>query len=77
MQMEVTPYMLREQAEHLLLDFLNEYLMQRISQLTNEIKLSADDMDKQMKLIAELQEVQQMRMKISQKTGTSVISRRV
>ena len=75
--MEVTPYILREQAEHLLLDFLNEYLMQRINQLTTEIKQAGDDMDKQMTLIGELQNVQKMRMKISQKTGTSVITRRV
>ena len=77
LQMEVTPYILREQAEHLLLDFLNEYLMQRINQLTTEIKQAGDDMDKQMTLIGELQNVQKMRMKISQKTGTSVITRRV
>ena len=77
LQMEVTPYILREQAEHLLLDFLNEYLMQRINQLTTEIKQASDDMDKQMTLIGELQNVQKMRMKISQKTGTSVITRRV
>ena len=77
LQMEVTPYILREQAEHLLLDFLNEYLMQRINQLTTEIKQAGDDMDKQMTLIGELQNVQKMRMQISQKTGTSVITRRV
>ncbi|MBQ4042065.1 MAG: DNA primase [Prevotella sp.] len=77
LQMEVTPYILREQAEHLLLDFLNEYLMQRINQLTTEIKQAGDDMDKQMTLIGELQNVQKMRMKISQKTGTSVITRRI
>jgi DNA primase len=77
LQMEVTPYILREQAEHLLLDFLNEYLMQRINQLTTEIKQTGDDMDKQMTLIGELQNVQKMRMQISQKTGTSVITRRV
>ena len=77
LQMEVTPYILREQAEHLLLDFLNEYLMQRINQLTTEIKQAGDDMDKQMTLIGELQNVQKMRMQISQKTGTSVITRRI
>ena len=77
LQMEVTPYILREQAEHLLLDFLNEYLMQRINQLTTEIKQAGDDMEKQMTLIGELQNVQKMRMQISQKTGTSVITRRV
>ncbi len=77
LQMEITPYILREQAEHLLLDFLNEYLMQRINQLTTEIKQAGDDMDKQMTLIGELQNVQKMRMQISQKTGTSVITRRV
>ena len=77
LQMEVTPYILREQAEHLLLDFLNEYLMQRINQLTTEIKQAGDDMDKQMTLIGELQNVQKMRMQISQKIGTSVITRRV
>ncbi len=77
LQMEVTPYILREQAEHLLLDFLNEYLMQRINQLTTEIKQAGDDMNKQMTLIGELQNIQKMRMQISQKTGTSVITRRI
>lgn len=77
LQMEVTPYILKEQAEHLLFDFLNEYIMQRISQLTAEIKQASDDMDKQMSLIADLQKAQKLRMEIATKTGTSVISRKV
>lgn len=77
LQMEVTPYILKEQAEHLLFDFLNEYIMQRISQLTAEIKQASDDMDKQMALIADLQKAQKLRMEIATKTGTSVISRKV
>ncbi len=77
LQMEMTPYTLREQAEHLLFDFLNEYIMQRINQLTAEIKQSGDDLEKQMSLIADLQKAQKLRMEIANKTGTSVIARKV
>jgi hypothetical protein len=75
--MEMTPYTLREQAEHMLFDFLNEYIMQRINQLTAEIKQSGDDLEKQMSLIADLQKAQKLRMEIANKTGTSVIARKV
>ena len=77
LQMEMTPYTLREQAEHLLFDFLNEYIMQRINLLTAEIKQSGDDLEKQMSLIADLQKAQKLRMEIANKTGTSVIARKV
>ena len=77
LQMEMTPYTLREQAEHLLFDFLNEYIMQRINQLTAEIKQSGNDLEKQMSLIADLQKAQKLRMEIANKTGTSVIARKV
>ena len=46
LQVEVTPYVMQEQINHLLLDFRNEYIMQRIKQLTAEIAQTADDPDR-------------------------------
>jgi DNA primase len=77
LQMEATPYTVCEHINHLLLDFRNEYIMQRINTLTAEIKLATDDADRQMTLLAELQQAQKLRSLIAKKIGGSVISRKV
>ena len=77
LQVEVTPYVMQEQINHLLLDFRNEYIMQRIKQLTAEIAQTADDPDRQMQLMGELQEMQKIRSKIARKIGCSVVSRKL
>ena len=77
LQMEATPYTVCEHINHLLLDFRNEYIMQRINTLTAEIKLAAGDADRQMTLLAELQQAQKLRSLIAKKIGGSVISRKV
>ena len=77
LQMEATPYTVCEHINHLLLDFRNEYIMQRINTLTAEIKLATDDADRQMALLAELQQAQKLRSLIAKKIGGSVISRKV
>jgi hypothetical protein len=51
--------------------------MQRINTLTAEIKLATDDADRQMALLAELQQAQKLRSLIAKKIGGSVISRKV
>ena len=75
--MEATPYTVCEHINPLLLDFRNEYIMQRINTLTAEIKLATDDADRQMALLAELQQAQKLRSLIAKKIGGSVISRKV
>ena len=77
LQVEVTPYMMQEQMNHLLLDFRNEYIMQRIKQLTAEINKASDDPELQLKLMTELQETQKLRAMIARKIGNSVVTRRL
>ena len=77
LQINATPYVVREQINHLLLDFRNEYIMQRISTLTAEIKLASGDTDRQMQLMTELRQTQILRTKIAKQIGNSVISRKI
>ena len=77
LQINATPYVVREQINHLLLDFRNEYIMQRIRTLSSEVKLAADDPERQMQLMAELQQAQRLRTMIAKKIGTSVITRKI
>jgi len=77
LQINATPYVVREQINHLLLDFRNEYIMQRISTLTAEIKLASGDTDRQMQLMTELRQAQILRTKIAKQIGNSVISRKI
>ena len=77
LQVEVTQYAMQEKINHMLLDFRNEYLMQRIRQLTLEIGQTADDPERQLQLMEELKRAQEFRSKIAKKIGNSVVSRRL
>ena len=77
LQVEVTPYTMQEQINHMLLDFRNEYIMHRIKLLTKEISHTNDQPDRQLELMAELKEAQQLRSMIARKIGNSVVSRRL
>ena len=71
-QMKTTQHTLREQIDHLLLDFRNEYLKQRIALLTTEINQAGDDMDRQLQLLEELQETQKLRTLIARQIGSNI-----
>ena len=77
LQVEVTPYTMQEQINHMLLDFRNEYIMQRIKLLTKEISEASNEPDRQLELMAELKEAQQLRSMIARKIGNSVVARRL
>ena len=77
LQVEVTPYTMQEQINHMLLDFRNEYIMQRIKLLTKEISEASNEPDRQLELMAELKETQQLRSMIARKIGNSVVARRL
>ena len=77
LQVEVTPYTMQEQINHMLLDFRNEYIMQRIKLLTKEISEAINEPDRQLELMAELKEAQQLRSMIARKIGNSVVARRL
>lgn len=65
-----SPNTLLDKANHLLLDFRNEFLQQRLLQLRQEIAQAADDPEKQLKLIAEMQETQKQRAMIAKQIGS-------
>ena len=77
LQVEVTPYTMQEQINHMLLDFRNEYIMQRIKLLTKEISEASNEPGRQLELMAELKEAQQLRSMIARKIGNSVVARRL
>ena len=65
-----SPFLLLDKANHLLLDFRNEFLQQRLRQLRQEIADAADDPEKQLRLIAEMQETQKQRSMIAKQIGS-------
>jgi DNA primase len=77
LQVEVTPYTMQEQINHMLLDFRNEYIMQHIKLLTKEISEASNEPGRQIELMAELKEAQQLRSMIARKIGNSVVARRL
>lgn len=72
LQMDTSPERLREKIDHLLSDYRNEYIQQNIKKLTSEINGLADDPDKQLELMAKLQEAQQWRAMIAKKIGSRI-----
>ena len=65
---------LRSQVEHLLNDFRMDYLDQRLNDIQNEIKSSASDIEKTMKLMAEYKEVHELRSKLAKLLGSNIIA---
>ena len=65
-----SPFLLLDKANHLLLDFRNEFLQQRLRQLRQEIADAADEPERQLKLIAEMQETQKQRSMIAKQIGS-------
>ncbi len=78
LEMTMTPELLRDKIEHLLLDYRNEYVTAEIKRITAEIAAIRGDMDQRLiSLMQELQKVQQMRALIAKRIGSSVLGRKM
>ena len=64
---------LRNQVEHLVLDFRKEYVQQRLSILKHQIALSANDMERMRQLMEEYKDIQSMRNTIARELGNEVM----
>ena len=64
---------LRNQVEHLILDFRMDYVERRMKDLQREISLAAGDTDKMMKLMAEYKDMQVIRNEIAKELGSDII----
>ena len=68
-QIKYEPERLKGQLEHLLLDVRYEFVENKLAFVRQEMGLSSGDAEKYMSLIAELQQLQQLRMKIAKMLG--------
>ena len=64
---------LRNQVEHLILDFRMAYVEQHLKDLQREINLAVGDTDKMMKLMAEYKDMQVTRNAIAKELGNDII----
>ena len=64
---------LRNQVEHLILDFRMDYVERRMKDLQREISLAVNDTDKMMKLMAEYKDMQVIRNEIAKELGSDII----
>lgn len=64
---------LRNQVEHLILDFRMAYVEQHLKDLQREISLSANNPDKVMALMAEYKDMQVIRNEIAKELGSDII----
>lgn len=65
--------MLRNQVEHLILDFRMDYVEQHLKDLQREITLSANDTEKVMRLMAEYKDMQVIRNEIAKELGNDIV----
>lgn len=68
-QLKYEPERLKGQLEHLLLDVRFEYVENKLAFVRQEMGLCSGDAEKYMSLIAELQQLQKLRMKIAKMLG--------
>lgn len=68
-QMKFEPERLKGQLEHLLLDVRFEFVENRLTYIRQEMGLCSNDAEKYMSLIAEMQQLQKLRMKIAKMLG--------
>ena len=68
-QMKFEPERLKGQLEHLLLDVRFEFVENRLSYIRQEMGLCSNDAEKYMSYIAEMQQLQKLRMKIAKMLG--------
>ena len=68
-QMKFEPERLKGMLEHLLLDVRFEFVENKLTFIRQEMGLCSNDAEKYMSLIAELQQLQKLRMKIAKMLG--------
>lgn len=64
---------LRNQVEHLILDFRMAYVEQHLKDLQREISLAANDTERVMKLMAEYKDMQVIRNEIAKELGNDIL----
>lgn len=64
---------LRNQVEHLILDFRMDYIEKKLKDLQREISLSVGDTDRMMKLMAEYKDIQVIRNAIAKELGSDIV----
>ena len=64
---------LRNQVEHLILDFRMAYVEQHLKELQREINLSTGDTERMMKLMAEYKDMQVIRNEIAKELGNDIL----
>ena len=64
---------LRNQTEHLVLDFRMDYVERKLKSLQQEITSAASEPDRMMSLIAEYKEMQPLRNSIAKELGNEII----
>ena len=64
---------LRNQIEHLILDFRMAYVEQHLKELQREISLAANDTERMMKLMAEYKDMQVIRNEIAKELGNDIL----
>ena len=64
---------LRNQVEHLILDFRMAYVEQHLKDLQREISLAANDTERVMKLMAEYKDMQVIRNEIAKELGSYIV----
>ena len=65
---------LRNQVEHLILDFRMDYVERHLKELKRDISLSINDPDKMMSLMAEYKDMQVIRNEIAKELGQEIIN---
>lgn len=65
---------LRAKVQHLLLDFRMDYVEEKLKSLRQQLKSCTGDVEKVMKLMAEIKKNQDMRNIIAKKLGTNIIA---
>ena len=65
---------LRNQAEHLVLDFRMEYVSRRMDEVRRGISMAAGDMERTAQLMAEYKDLQTIRNAIAKELGNDIIS---
>ena len=64
---------LRNQVEHLILDFRMAYVEQHLKELQREISLATGDTERMMKLMAEYKDMQVIRNEIAKELGNDIL----
>ena len=64
---------LRNQVEHLILDFRMDYVDKKLKELQREISLAVGDTDRMMKLMAEYKDMQVIRNAIAKELGSDIV----